>query len=258
MSEIQSLARGLQILDLIANTPESMGVTELAAALNIDKSSASRLVKTLVNYGYLQQETRSRRYGLGARFYDVGWQLVNRMPIREKAQVHLLRLMQQSGECAHTAIYSEGKALIVDDVEGEASLRVVGGIGRRIPLHCTAVGKSLLAFGQHPLPAVLEARTAKSITDPVELDEHLGYIRRLGYAFDDEENDLGVRCLAAPVYGVTGNMIATIGISGPSVRISSERMAALAALVMQAAEQLSAELGYVPNGNKPHHKSHRG
>lgn len=245
MTEIQSLARGLQIITMIADSGESLGITDLANALDIDKSSASRLVKTLVNYGYLQQESGSRRFVLGKHIYEIGWHLINRMPIREKARPYLFRLMRDTGECSHTAIYSEGKALVIDDVEGAAKLRVVGGVGRMIPLHCTAVGKGLLAFSNLPLPPTLEVHTNRTITDPVELEEHLQYVRALGYAFDDEENDAGVRCIAAPVYGMTGNVIATIGISGPTVRITDDRVHSLAGMVKQAAAELSTELGYI-------------
>lgn len=245
MSEIQSLARGVAILDMVANAERSMSITEIAEALAIDKSSASRLVKTLVQSEYLQPERGSRRFVLGKRLYQLSWQLLNRMPVREKARPFLYRLVQITGECSHTAVYSEGKALVIDDVEAEASLRVVGGIGRRIPLHCTAVGKGLLAFSELPLPAVLERKTSRTITDTALLHEHLAHIRAVGCALDDEEHEPGVRCLAAPVYDQMGSVIATIGISGPTVRVTDDRLPWLGEQVMQIARELSAELGYV-------------
>jgi DNA-binding IclR family transcriptional regulator len=245
VSEIQSLARGLIIMDLVANSEEGVSITELADALGVDKSSASRLVKTLVNYGFMQQRPGSRRFILGQRLYKMSWQLLNRMPVREKAKPYLYRLMQSTGECSHTAVYSEGKALVIDDVEAEASLRVAGGIGRLIPLHCTAVGKGLLAFADIPIPDELIVRTPRTMTDRTQVMKDLEEIRARGFAFDDEENDEGVRCLAAPVYDYTGMAIATIGISGPTVRVTNERVPQLAREVMIAARQLSIDLGYV-------------
>jgi len=221
VSEIQSLARGLFIMDLVANSEEGVSVTELAEVLGIDKSSVSRLVKTLVNYGFMQQKPGSRRFILGKRLYKISWQLLNRMPVREKAKPYLYRLMQSTGECSHTAVYSEGKALVIDDVEAAASLRVAGGMGRLIPLHCTAVGKGLLAFADIPIPDELLVRTPRTMTTHE------------------------VRCLAAPVYDYTGMAIATIGISGPTVRVTNERLSQLAVEVMAAARQLSIDLGYV-------------
>lgn len=244
MSEIQSLARGLQVVELIWQSGRSMGITELADKLDIDKSSASRLVKTLVQYGFLQQERGSRRFVPGTRLYQIGWELVNRMPLRETARKYLYRLMVDTGECAHTAVYSEGKALMIDDVEAEASLRVVGGVGRMLPMHCTAVGKTLLAFGELPLPATLEQKMPRTITDPDALIAHLAQVCDNGYGYDDEEHQPGVRCLAAPVYNLLGVAVAAIGISGPTVRVTDDRINALADQVRRAAAELSKELGY--------------
>lgn len=243
MSEIQSLARGIRILELIWQAGRSMGITELAEQLEIDKSSASRLVKTLVQHGYLQHEQTSRRFVPGVRLYQIGWELVNRMPLREKARKHLYRLVEATGECAHTAIYSEGKALMIDDVEAEASLRVVGGVGRMLPMHCTAVGKSLLAFAKLPMPALLDSKTPRTISDSASLAAHLSeVVCASGYAYDDEEHEPGVRCLAAPVYNQQGIAVAAIGISGPTIRVTDDRVVALAEFVRRAAAELSAEL----------------
>lgn len=245
MDGIQSLARGLHIIDLIANSGRSLSVTELAHALQIDKSSASRLVRTLVNYGYLQLEPGTRRYTLGKRLYHIGWQVLNLMPIRQKARAHLQRLVQETGECAHTAVFAENKALVIDDVETETTLRVVSGTGRMIPLHCTAVGKALLAFAEVPLPPELPAFTPRTITSREQLAAHLAETSQRGYALDDEEFDEGIRCIAAPVYNYMGIAIAVIGISGPKVRLLDDKLEQLAAIVMRTAHELSAELGYV-------------
>lgn len=244
MTEIQSLARGLMILDAIVDESRGLSVTELAERLDIDKSSASRLIKTLARFDYVQQENGSRRYVLGKRLHHIGFHMLNRWPIREKAKKYLYRLVRETGECSHTAIYAEGKALVIDDVEAEASLRVVGGIGRLLPLHCTAVGKSLLAFSELTIPDDLRPLMPRTITDRNQLAAHLDMVRANGYAFDDEEHEPGVRCLAAPVYDPYGTPIASIGISGPTVRMTPERIEPLAQMVIQAACELSAELGY--------------
>jgi IclR family KDG regulon transcriptional repressor len=249
MAEMRSLARGLKILDLIANADHAPSITEMANILGCDKSSVSRLVKTLVKYEYAQPDTGSRGYVLGKRIRQISWHLLNRMPVREKAKPYLYRLVEQTGECAHTAVYSEGKALMIDDVQAEASLRVVGGIGRMIPLHCTAVGKALLAFSDLPIPARLETETARTMTDHDALERHLEQIRALGYALDDEEHQEGVRCLAAPVYDYMGIMIATVGISGPTVRVTDRRIPELARMVMDAARELSNDLRYSASVN---------
>jgi IclR family KDG regulon transcriptional repressor len=251
MTEMQTLARGLRILDLIANADRALGVTEIAHLLDLDKSSVSRLVKTLVNYDYVQPDSGSRGYVLGKRVRQMSWHYLNRMPVREKAKPYLYHLVERTGECAHTAVYSEGKALMIDDVEAEASLRVVGGIGRLIPLHCTAVGKALLAFSDLPVPARLEAETARTIVDHETLLEHLAIIQAQGYALDDEEHQEGVRCMAAPVYDYMGGVIAAIGISGPTVRMTDDRIPELAQAVMAAARNLSEDLRSAASTDRP-------
>lgn len=244
MGEIQSLARGLRILDFILDAQRAVGVTELAEALALDKSTVSRLVKTLVAGNYLAQEAGSRRYVVGRRLYRASYQLADKIPLRERAMPYLVRLMQATSECAHIAVYSEGAALMIEDVQAENSLlRVVGQVGRRIPLHCTAVGKGLLAFAKVPFPTELVYRTERTIITLDALRLHIDEVRAQGYAFDDEEYDQGVRCLAAPIRDGSGDTIAVIGVSGPTVRLTYERMPALAALVKTCAAELSTELG---------------
>lgn len=243
---IQSLARGLHIIDLIANADRSLGVTEMAQELNIDKSSVSRLVKTLVAAGYLQPERASRRFTLGKRLYHIGWQMLNLMPVRQNARPYLYRLVEETGECAHTAVYAEGKALVIDDVETETSLRVVNGTGRMIPLHCTALGKVMLAFCDAPMPKTLPYFTEKTFVTFENLHQELDAVRQRGYAIDDEEYDAGIRCIAAPIYNQMGIAVAVMGISGPTVRVTPVHVEQFAERVMLAAHELSCDLGYVP------------
>ncbi len=242
MSEVQSLARGLRILDMLVEADDSLSITELSIQLGLDKSTVSRLMQTLVKCNYAQPDPGTRRYIVGKKITQVSWQLLNRVPIRDQARPILYDLMNATGECAHTAVYSQKQALVIDDVEAPSSLRVVGGVGRLIPLHCTAVGKCLLAFSDIPLPTEMPARTQHTITTFDHLSKHLKAIRELGYALDDEENDYGVRCIAAPVYDHRQQAIACIGISGPTVRMTDDRLDELAQQVMTAAYQLSAQL----------------
>jgi DNA-binding IclR family transcriptional regulator len=244
MNGIQSLGRGLQILDMAINLGRAVSITEMAAALQIDKSSASRLAKTLANYGYLQVEPGTRRYVIGKRLMHIGWQMMNMLPIRQSAHPFLQTLVNVTGECAHTAVYAEGKALVIDDVETENTLRVGGKTGRMIPLHCTAVGKGLLAFSDIPIPKSLPACAARTITDLAQLQAHLARIQRHGYALDDEEHEEGIRCIAAPVFSYLGIAVATIGVSGPTVRITDACVQPLAHQVMQTARELSVALGW--------------
>jgi DNA-binding IclR family transcriptional regulator len=141
-------------------------------------------------------------------------------------------------------VSAQGKALYIDQVESPATLRVNAQVGTMNPMHCTALGKALLAFGDVESPARLEAFTARTITEPERLRGHLDEIRRQGYAVDDEEFDLGVRCIAVPVFDYRGKVTGSIGISGPSTRITRARLPELAAIVVEIGKALSARLTF--------------
>jgi len=245
LSEIQSLARGLKIMELMAAHEDGIGVTELAEKLGVDKSSASRLVHTLARYGYAEQIAGTRRYRLGPQVVRLSRSLLTRMPLREEAKPFLRQLVDRTGECAHLAILAQGQALYIDQVESPATLRVTTGVGTLAPLHCTALGKCLLAFTDDvPLPAELPAFTPRTITDHETLRLHLEQTRRQGYAVDDEEYDYGVRCVAAPVYDFRGKVIGAIGISGPAGRMSLDHLPDFARIVMEISKGLSDRMSF--------------
>jgi len=245
LSEIQSLARGLKIMELMAVSEEGIGITELAEKLGVDKSSASRLVHTLVSHGYAEQIPGTRRFRLGPQVVRLSRSLLTRMPLREEAKPFLRQLVDRTGECAHLAILAQGQALYIDQVESPATLRVTTGVGTLAPLHCTALGKCLLAFTDDvPLPPELPAFTPRTITDPDTLRLHLEQTRRQGYAVDDEEYDYGVRCVAAPVYDFRGKVIGAIGISGPAGRMNLDRLPEYARIVMEASKGLSDRMSF--------------
>jgi len=245
MREIQSLARGLQIVDLLMQSQSPKSVTELADFLEVDKSTASRLVRTLENYGYVQQAKNSRAYVVGKRLHSIGWQLTNRYALREMALPVLKQLVRKTDECSHIGVYSSGKALVIEDVQSEtSSLRVIGGAGRLIHVHNTALGKALLAFGDFPIPDTLPRITANSITEPEQFQTELESIRQRGYAVDDEENEYGVRCIAAPVFDALGIAVASMGVSAPTARLQPGDVESFGQIVKEMAYHLSCELGY--------------
>lgn len=244
MTEIQSLARGLKILDLLAQAQDGVSITELAERLGVDKGSASRLVATLANYGYAEKDEETRRYHLGLQIVTVSRSLLTRLPLREVAKPFLRQLMERTGECAHLAVPGQGKVLYIDQVESPATLRVNAQVGTMNPLHCTALGKILLAFGGVDLPTDLESFTPHTITNGDRLLKNLEQIRVQGYAVDDEEFDLGVRCIAVPVGDFRGKVVASMGISGPASRMTRERLPELAAIVLEIGEALSKRMIY--------------
>ena len=244
MAEIQSLARGLRALDILEAETEGMGVTGIARRIDIDKSTASRIMKTLAIYGYVEQSSETRRYTLGPRLVRLGQSLLNRTPLRDQARPYLRELVAQTQECAHIAVRANDQVLYLDQVEAAASLRVSTGVGTLAPLHCTALGKVLLAFGDNRLPEQMERYTPRTITDADTLRMHLEQARRLGYAIDDEEFSYDVRCVAVPLYGLEGELVGAIGISGPGARLALSRIHDLAQVVQRIGQALSDRLAY--------------
>ncbi|MCY3781381.1 MAG: IclR family transcriptional regulator [Chloroflexi bacterium] len=244
MAEIQSLARGLKILNLLEHARNGMGTTEVANELSIDKSSASRLLHTLANYGFVEQDRHTSRYSLGPQLVTLGQHLLNRITLRDHARPYLHELVDKTGECAHLAIQAQRQALYIDQVESTAALRVESEIGTLSPLHCTALGKVMLAFGDCCIPDELKAFTHRTVTDRSTLEAQLAQTEQRGYAIDDEEYNYGVRCVASPVYDHRGALVGTIGISGPAGRVTLERIDEFGAIVKDIADALSARLGY--------------
>ena len=244
MSEIQSLARGLKVLLLMAEADQGLGVTELADQLEVNKATASRMIQTLQNYGFVEQAPDGRRYQLGPVLVRLSRALINRMPLREMAKPYLHKLVETTGECAHLAIYAQGQVLYIDQVESEATLRVNADVGHMAPLHCTALGKVLLAFGDYPLPEDLDMRTAATIITQEKLKAELEKICSQGYGIDDEEYDQGVRCIAVPVFDFRNKIVGSIGISGPAARVSVERIEKMAALVIRIGQDLTDRLKF--------------
>jgi IclR family transcriptional regulator, KDG regulon repressor len=245
MSEIKSLARGLVILDYLGQAEEGVGITELADKMGIDKGSASRLLATLARYGYAEKDTATRRYRLGPQVVALSRSMLLRMPLRETAKPYLRQLMERTGECAHLGIVAQGKVLYIDQVESPATLRVNAQVGHMAPLHCTALGKTLLAFSDAELPETLETYTFRTLTDPDILRMNLEQTRKQGYGLDDEEYDYGVRCVAAPVFDFRQKVIGAVGISGPAARMTLEKTPELARIVIEISQALSDRMSFI-------------
>jgi DNA-binding IclR family transcriptional regulator len=248
VTTIQSLERGLRILDALTEAdadPMRRGrgvpLAVLAAELDVHKTTALRLVQTLVASGYAAPAAGSG-YVLGPGMRRDATLAIGTQRLRRAARPFLEQLVDLTGECAHAAVADGDRALVIDDVETDNPLRVVATRGRHVALHCTSAGKCLLAYGLAEIPSSLPRRTERTITTPAALRSHLERVRELGYAFDDEENDSFTRCLSAPVFGPGGAPVGCIGIDAPSVRVTAERVEQAAAHVVDVARRLTAAL----------------
>ena len=252
MENVVTLQRGLKILDLLIEVESDvirrvrgLSVQQAAIELGVHKSTASRLLATLVTSGYaVPNDPSSRGFRLGPSVQIHQALSSDERRLRELARPVLEDLVKVTGECAHVAVVAGQTALVIDDVETDQALRVVGGRGRRVPLHCTSAGKCLMAFGLAGIPELLPARTSRTFTNREILRLHLEEIEQMGFALDDEENDPGVRCISAPVFNGVGEVIGCVGIDGPSVRLTTDKIEEMAHKVVHAGNELSRNLGH--------------
>jgi len=238
---LQSLQRGLAVLDFLAASSEPVRTTDIAARFDIDKANASRVLNTLVEAGYAERGP-GRGYRLGAKFRRTDGRLLEGLiALREATHVLLQELVDISGECAHMAVHVRDKVWYVDKVSSPQPLRVDHPVGALAPLHCTALGKAYLAFGQCAPPKDLTRHTERTIVDPGRLDAEIVETRRRGFAKDDEEFSPGVRCVAAPIFDDAGTMVAAIGLSGPTARIDASRLEDFGKLVRDRCSGLATQ-----------------
>ena len=246
---IQSLDRGIKIL-LILSERNRVGVTEVAKELQVNKSTAFRLLETLLMNHLVEQDEGSGKYRLGIGVLRISEKLLGSFDIITTAKPFLTKLAETTHESAHLCVFSSGKVFVVDQVVSSEAMKVTVKIGKVEPLHCSAVGKCLMAFRlEREWPKLLDnmdwtAYTPATITSREQLVEELRQIKTVGYAVDREERTAGVRCMAAPIYNHRGEVVYCLGISGPSTRIRANKVEDYALKVKKVADQISAKLGY--------------
>jgi IclR family acetate operon transcriptional repressor len=240
----------LSILETLGSAHE-MGLTELARKLGLGKSSVHRLLASLVTRGYVEKSPQSDRYRLTYRLFAVGSRAAARLGLRDIAHPVMERLAAQTGEAVNLAVLDGRRVVSVHRVESRHLLRIHLEIGGGIPAHATALGKVLLAAlapdeltrrlqGQR-----LERLTPNTISDRSALRTALARVREAGFATDDEECSLGLRCVAAPILDHRGLAAAAVSISGPSLRLPLPRLSDMAGPVREAAREISHRLGHL-------------
>jgi DNA-binding IclR family transcriptional regulator len=246
------LTKVLSIFDLLNRSRDGLQLRAIAEQTKLNKSTAYRFLAHLEREGYLVRDNAGA-YLLGPRLVHLGSGSTYQSTIRKVSRPTLEALWRETGETVNLAV-SDGREIIyLDVIESPHNFRLVSQIGMRRPLHCTALGKAVLAwqatnFRDELLATTkLEKLTPNSITRPSELVAELGRIQRRGYALDDEEVELGARCVAAPVLDSSGQIAAGISVSGPTIRMTRSRTAQIAEAVKAAALEISSHLGYQTN-----------
>jgi DNA-binding IclR family transcriptional regulator len=248
----QVLDRTFKILDILAEQGPGIGITELAAKLGLHKSTTHRLIMVLESNRFVEKNANTGKYQLGSRVLELGLSALSRLDLGEVATPHLRRLVAESGETAHIGILRNFEVISILNVRSTQALHAPSEVGTRHPVHCSALGKAILAFSsreevdQFLRERTLEAFTRNTITIPSMFIREIETVQRNGYALDDEEREEGLRCVGAPVWNSAGEVIGAVSVSGPVFRITRDRVNALAETVMEAASRMSASLGYRP------------
>lgn len=248
---VKSVSRALDIIMLVSKKKGGLGVTEIANQIDINKSSVFRILSTLVQYGYVEQDKDTARYKLGYTFLEISSRLLESMDLREEARPFLQELERETNEVIHLVVYDQGEVVYIEKLEGNEILRMHSKVGKRAPMHCTSVGKAILSH--LPTAVVLDIlekkgmpiHTDKTITNQELLLQELIHVRKQGYALDLEENEYGITCIAVPIFDHLGKVIAAVSISGPRIRMTDVRLEQLQPRIINIGNQISVRLGFV-------------
>jgi IclR family KDG regulon transcriptional repressor len=247
---MKSLTKALSVMDLIfADQGQGLSIADISREIGLPKATSHRILASLVQFKYARQDPQTKKYGLGARFLDIGSPFEKRQMLRAFIAPVLHQLRSKCAETLSVAILVKDEIEYIERYESEMTLRVDIHVGTRFPAYCTATGKTLLsALPEEELEFRLNHRkklkkfTDKSISSLVALKQALEQVRREGVARDYEECFVGVHCIASPIAGRGGEVLAAVSISGPRERMTVEKMDALEPLLREATQGISHEL----------------
>jgi len=244
---IQSVGRAIEILKCF-NEKEELGVSEISRMMNLHKSTTFGLITTLEVYKLLEKNEQNNKYRLGIELFTLGSKV--KSDLKSVAASYLDSLVKTYEETAHLVTKDGYKVIYLDKIESTHSMRICSRVGERLPIYCTGVGKAILAnLPEDELKEILdnikmEKITANTIAVREELLKHLQIVRDQGYAEDLEEIEMGLKCVAAPIFDHTNKAVAAISVAGPAVRMTDETRKRIAATLMIYTKEISKKLGY--------------
>lgn len=245
----QSLVRGLQILDALAVTPGGATLSELSQMVGFAPSTAHRLLRSLEQEEYVEQDPELGRWRVGVKAFRIGNAFLRSRDFVATARPFLQHIAEEVGETSNLAVEQDGYAVFLAQAESREMMRMIARLGSRAPLHASGVGKALLAwmpersveriFQRRGLPRV----TPNTLDTPARLREDLAAIRQRGYSLDRQEHAVGLHCVAAAVHDEAGTPIAALSVSGPEARIPEARLHELGGLIARTAREVTEQLG---------------
>jgi len=247
---VKSLVKALNILEVLAEEDPPYTLTQLSRRLHLHVSTVHRLLVNLVRYGFVEEDTISGGYQLSYRVLRMGLRVLDRLDFRRAAQSLLRDLNLRTKETVHLAILQEARAISIEKFDSPQPVGLDARLGRVMPLHCTGVGKTLLAYqGEELLNQIAQSpgltrMTAHTLTGLPQLRRELERIREQGYAIDQEEAVEGLRCVAGPVFNHLGQIVAAFSVAGPAMRLTPARVPEIAQMVRETSQNISYRLGY--------------
>lgn len=247
---MKSLDKVFKIIDLIKNKG-GMRLKDISGSLNIYKSTAYRIVSELVSEGYIRKDSESKKYNLGLKFLEVSRHLIKDIDLAENAEESTDRLNKLTKETIHLAKLIGDQAIYINKRESQHNIRMYSQIGKNVPLHCTGVGKVIVAFQTTPrrrdkLIENIDFRkyTDNTITNKDAFLRELEKIKKEGFAVDREEHEENIICIAAPIRDYTGNVIASISITAISYRLNLDELLVHKDILIEECEKVSRKMGY--------------
>lgn len=247
--QVTSVERALSILELLASKHQGLSTSAISRSANLPKSSTSYLLRTLVARGYVRRDEDTGQHTLGIRVLSLGGQVMQGMALREIAIPHLRSIVERTRLGAHLAILDHGDAVYVERIESPGFIKMDIWAGRRVAPQLTAIGKALIChletndvqeiIARHRVQPAL----SKTILKLPHLMRELAATRQRGYAIDDEEHAVGVRCVAVPIFSASGEVVASIGVSATASQLNDDYLPAVGNILKAAALKLSAQLG---------------
>ena len=247
---IKVLNKTFSILEILLKHDSAMNMTEISEKLGLYPSTIHRILDTLKYWGYVEQNTNTQKYQLGLKLLELGMAKLHQIDLVREVTPYLKELVKQYNETVHLGVLEEGEVLYLAKEESSQTIRMISYIGKRAPLHCTALGKVLLAYmSEEERKKILEEKelprlTKNTITDKGELEKELDKIREQDFALDREENEKDVRCIGAPIRNYKGKVIAAISISIPIFRIDKNVENNLKEALIKTTNKISKRLGY--------------
>lgn len=250
MRNIKVIEKSMKFIELLAQGSGQKTLAEMANTLTINKTTAYRILRTLVYLGYILQDKHSKKYSLSVQFLQLGGYVLRNIELRQKARPFLEKLWEQTNETVNLMAVEGYKGVLVDVILSNQKIRMVNPLGEQVSFHSSALGKSFLAYlpkqqVDHIIASRgLEKKTERTITDPDKLYEELKEIRSKSYVIDDGEDIEGCVCVGAPVFNHVGMPVGSISISGPMFRLRHKNLIdRITPLVISTADKISKGLG---------------